>query len=589
MSKRAVLAVWLLLTATVQAAELDLPLEATVTASSVYVRSGPGEDYYPTEKLRAGDRVYVVREGRRGWLAIRPTRESYNWVSARYVREVEHGMLEVTGDNVALRIGSDLTNDRDVYQVVLRRGDRIEMIDRVGTGSNAWYRVSPPDGDVRWIHRDYLDLGEDDAAATSSDVVRPLAAPQLQPAAYHRSSRAADQAGYSKPRRLELFDDELLPVETASYTKSYYDDPQVVRASAVQPASNVVIGEPMVGEPVVTGPLMAPPMGISPTDPYWDPYCDCPPLAQGYHHWVPVAGAEATFVYPELRGSSSTVSLFNPFSGALASITRDGTLDNEWTAAPRVWIGVQRTRGIGIIGRYWQLGVSTQDLNANVSLGDALGTPVLADFLATERVSAWNADAELTLHWDWESGFGLNGSVGYRHAELEASHLTAATTVLPAVGPLAFPTAISHVDREFHGDGVTYSVGGKIPLGRGSAWHVFFALRGSNLWGTHRTDLYAVAPVLPRQLLTVQSEGTDMFIGEVQAGVQWESRLQVLPANAFVRVAFEYQNWSVGGAQGIAAVDFLPQPNTVVNATASANGDLELQLLGVAVAAGITY
>lgn len=595
MSKRAVLAAWLLLTATVQAAELDVPLEATVSASSVYVRSGPGEDYYPTEKLRAGERVHVIREGRRGWLAIRPTRESYNWVSGRYVREVEHGMLEVTGDNVALRIGSDLSNDRDVYQVVLRRGDRIEMIDRVGTGSSAWYRVSPPEGDVRWIHRDHLDLGPAVEDADPAEGTRRLPAPILQPAAYQRGSRSADQASSGRPRRLELFDDELLPVETASYTSSYYDDPLVVRASAVQPASGgVVIGEPVVGAPIISdpgmaGPMMAPPMGMSPNDPYWDPYCECPPLAQGFNHWIPVAGAEATFLYPELRGSNSSVAVFNPGSGLLTTITRDGTLDDEWTAAPRVWIGVQRQRGIGIVGRYWQLGDSTQDLNPNIALGEFLpGLPVLVDTLATERVSAWNADAELTLHWEWESGFGLNGSAGYRHAELEAGHLTAASTILPTV-PIAFPTAISLVDREFHGDGVTYSLGGKIPLGRGSAWHIYFSLRGSNLWGTNRSDVYAVTPLAPRELFSAEAKSADMFIAEVQAGVQWESRLQVLPANAFVRVGVEYQNWSVGGAQTAAVSNFPAPPNTLINATASASGDLELQLLGVAAAAGITY
>ena len=597
MSKRAVLAAWLLLTVSLQAAELDLPLDATVDASSVYVRSGPGEDYYPTEKLRAGTRVHVLREGRRGWLAIRPTRESYNWLSGRYVREVEDGLLEVTGDNVALRIGSDLSDDRDVYQMVLRRGDRVEMIDRVGSGSSAWYRVSPPEGDVRWVHRDHLDLGPSATAADSSEGTRRLPAPLLQPASYQRSSPGDDRASYEQPRRLERLDAELTALETAAgYSSGYYDDPNVVRAGAVQPASGgMVIGEPMVGppvlgEPVVTGPMMAPPVGLGPTDPYWDPYCDCPPLVQGFNQWIPVAGVEATFLYPELRGSSSSVSVVNPFTGLGSGITRDGTLDNEWVAAPRVWIGVQRTRGIGIVGRYWQLGDSTDDLEPNIALGEvAPGVPVLVDLLATERVSAWTGDAELTFHWEWESGFGLNGSAGYRHAELEAGHLTAASAVFPSAGVLAVPTAISFIEREFQGDGVTYSLGGKIPLGRGSAWHVYFSLRGSNLWGSNRTEVYAVAPLAPRELFAAQTDGADMFIAEVQAGVQWESRLQVLPANAFVRVGFEYQNWSVGGAQTTAVANFPAAPGGLINATAAANGDLELQLMGVAAAAGITY
>lgn len=597
MSMRAVLAAWLLLSVSLQAAELDLPLDATVNASSVYVRSGPGEDYYPTEKLRAGDRVHVVREGRRGWLAIRPTRDSYNWLSGRYVREVENGLLEVTGDNVALRIGSDLSDDRDVYQMVLRRGDRVELIDRVGTGSSVWYRVSPPEGDVRWIHRDHLDLGPSAAAADPEEGTRRLPAPLLQPASYERSSRGGDRGSYEEPRQFEQRDAELTSMETsAGYASGYYDDPYVVRTSAVQPASGgmvigePVIGPPVVGEPVVTGPMMAPPMGIGPSNSYWDPYCECPPLVQGFNQWIPVAGVEATFLYPELRGSSSSVSVFNPTTGLATSITRDGTLDNEWVAAPRVWFGVQRTRGIGIVGRYWQLGDSTDDLQPNISLGEAApGLPVFVDLLATERVSAWNVDAELTFHWEWESGFGLNASAGYRHAELEAGHLTASSVVAPTLGPIALPTGIAYIERDFQGDGVTYSVGGKIPLGRGSSWHVYFNLRGSNLWGDNRSDVYAVVPLAPRDIFSVKEDGADMFIAEVQAGVQWESRLQVLPANAFVRVGFEYQNWSVGGANTTAAASFPAAPGSFVNATAAASGDLELQLLGVAAAAGITY
>src|SRR5690606_28824194 len=62
LSMRAVLAAWLLLAGWLEAARLDVPLEATVKSSSVYVRSRPGEDYYPTEMLRAGDRVKIVRE-----------------------------------------------------------------------------------------------------------------------------------------------------------------------------------------------------------------------------------------------------------------------------------------------------------------------------------------------------------------------------------------------------------------------------------------------------------------------------------------------------------------------------------------------
>src|SRR5207253_6389516 len=55
------------------------PAEMTVTVSEVEVRSGPTKEYYPTGKLRYGDRVLVIRESKDqpGWLAIRPPHGSF--------------------------------------------------------------------------------------------------------------------------------------------------------------------------------------------------------------------------------------------------------------------------------------------------------------------------------------------------------------------------------------------------------------------------------------------------------------------------------------------------------------------------------
>jgi len=37
------------------------PYKAYVTSGEVYVRSGPGKNYYPTSKLKIGDAVEVYR------------------------------------------------------------------------------------------------------------------------------------------------------------------------------------------------------------------------------------------------------------------------------------------------------------------------------------------------------------------------------------------------------------------------------------------------------------------------------------------------------------------------------------------------
>src|SRR5690349_9711739 len=51
---------------------------ATVIVPDVEVRSGASAQFYPTSKLRMNDRVQVLREVNKDWLAIKPPqRESF--------------------------------------------------------------------------------------------------------------------------------------------------------------------------------------------------------------------------------------------------------------------------------------------------------------------------------------------------------------------------------------------------------------------------------------------------------------------------------------------------------------------------------
>ena len=68
------------------APEGTFPYKAFVTADDVYVRSGPGDNYYPTDKLKAGDEVEVYRHDPGGWLAIRPVPGSFCWVAGRFLQ-----------------------------------------------------------------------------------------------------------------------------------------------------------------------------------------------------------------------------------------------------------------------------------------------------------------------------------------------------------------------------------------------------------------------------------------------------------------------------------------------------------------------
>ena len=99
--------------ATPATAGQTFPYTAYVTADNVYVRSGPGDNYYPTEKLKAGDKVEVYRHDPGGWLAIRPVPGSFSWVAGRYLQLGNKNIATVTEDRVAARVGSRFSNVRE--------------------------------------------------------------------------------------------------------------------------------------------------------------------------------------------------------------------------------------------------------------------------------------------------------------------------------------------------------------------------------------------------------------------------------------------------------------------------------------------
>ena len=145
------------------AAAATFPYKAFVAADDVFVRSGPGENYYPTDKLKTGDAVEVYRHDPGGWCAIRPVPASFSWVSARYLRLGKGNIATVTEEHVAARVGSRSSDVRDVIQVWLHRGELVEVLDAGRDGpataasANAWCKIAPPAGEFRWISSKFLD------------------------------------------------------------------------------------------------------------------------------------------------------------------------------------------------------------------------------------------------------------------------------------------------------------------------------------------------------------------------------------------------------------------------------------------------
>jgi SH3-like domain-containing protein len=145
----------------------DAPYLAYISSDDVYVRSGPGKNYYPTAKMKRGEQVEVYRRDPGGWYAIRPPRQSFSWVSARQVDPAEKSLGVVNTERAVARVGSIFSDVRDVIQVRLNRGERVELIEREPVADGKWYKIAPPAGEFRWVHKDYLQGHE-----PASDVAR---------------------------------------------------------------------------------------------------------------------------------------------------------------------------------------------------------------------------------------------------------------------------------------------------------------------------------------------------------------------------------------------------------------------------------
>jgi uncharacterized protein YgiM (DUF1202 family) len=145
----------------VAAEERQFPYTAYANSDDVYIRSGPGKNYYPTEKLSRGEAVEIYRHDPGGWYAVRPPQGSFSWVPARLLQPTTGHLATVNGDRVVSRVGSRFSDVRDVIQVRLDRGEEVEIVEikslTTGGQSEQWCKIAPPAGEFRWVFGKFVD------------------------------------------------------------------------------------------------------------------------------------------------------------------------------------------------------------------------------------------------------------------------------------------------------------------------------------------------------------------------------------------------------------------------------------------------
>lgn len=142
--------------ATAQSRNEKFPYDATIADDEVYARSGPGnKPYYPTARLRKGDRVTVIRHDPGGWYMIEPPPGSFAWVRQEHVKRQEDRGI-ITGDSqVVAWVGTSFGDDHYVEQRRLQPGEEVEVIGektlKDERGEVSYLRIKSPKGHFRWI------------------------------------------------------------------------------------------------------------------------------------------------------------------------------------------------------------------------------------------------------------------------------------------------------------------------------------------------------------------------------------------------------------------------------------------------------
>ena len=134
-----------------------------VLGTKAIVRSGPSERYYATNELPAGSRVEVYLETTDGWSGIRPPIDSYNWVSAKNTYLLPGGKVaEVAEDDTPAWVGTDSKDVTQLmWQTALVKSQQLQILGeeyQIGAdgAKQLWYRISPPQGEFRWVRSSTL-------------------------------------------------------------------------------------------------------------------------------------------------------------------------------------------------------------------------------------------------------------------------------------------------------------------------------------------------------------------------------------------------------------------------------------------------
>lgn len=190
------------------------PQTIYVVEASAHARSGPSLTDYRTDPLSHGQQLTAYGETADGWMAVQPPPGSFDWITDDSMELQPGGQTGViTKEKTQAWIGTHLGRARKFgYQVLLAKDEVVTVLGKAQLegegGPQTWYKIVPPSGEFRFIHRDEIvHSSEELIERVKSIEKRNIAqaesltpAPVQDLASKNRSSTESDLAKNSKPR-----------------------------------------------------------------------------------------------------------------------------------------------------------------------------------------------------------------------------------------------------------------------------------------------------------------------------------------------------------------------------------------------------
>lgn len=304
------------------------------------------------------------------------------------------------------------------------------------------------------------------------------------------------------------------------------------------------------------------------------------------------AGAEVVFVDIDAKtgGSIILAQLDSTAPGVSTVGFRDGDGLNDTGYAPRLWVGRRLGDTWAVQGRYWNLSQNDAFRPAINPAIPPVGTN-FATYTEADRLEAYTIDLDLVRSSYYEA-WKFDTFVGARHASFGIDSQIHGFGVFTTGN---FTNLFLANGSSFDGTGVTYGLAARRRLANTHA-HLYVSARGAALSG--QTDSYGrsagtiasspSAPLVGAATVTRANADADMYMAEIQLGIEWNYGLRSLPANFFFRTAYEYQDWNIK-APPTGGAGFGGTIGELTTSSFAAAGIGDMQLNGVAIATGLTW